>query len=571
MHASDSTTAAIYARVSSEQQAEAATIASQVAALEERVRADGLNLGPELRFLDDGYSGATLVRPALERLRDVAATGAIDRLYVHCPDRLARKYAYQVLLLDEFQRCGVEVVFLNHPLGETPEENLLLQVQGMVAEYERAKFLERSRRGRLHTARRGSINALGHAPYGYRYVTRFEGAGEARYEIAPEEARVVRSIFLWVGREGASIAEVCRRLQKEGIPTRKEKARWDRTTVWGMLKNPAYRGTAVFGKTRCGPPRPRLRPYRGHAHARRARSVERVPADQGIAIPVPAIVSEALFAAVQERLEENRARYRQSGRGAKYLLQGLVVCVHCGYAFHSIAACRPLAGGERHRYGYYRCSGRDGYRFGGERICENRSVRADLLEDAVWQDVCALLRDPQRVEQEYQRRLAGEAKSAEGDPQIQERLQKAKRGLARLVDAYAEGLLERNEFEPRIRRLRERLVQLEGEAAKQAEEQSQRQELRLVLGHLQQFADRVQEGLQHADWTTRREILRALIKQVEVDEDQVRVIYRINPLPFDQCPERGVLQDCLGRELRFADQIRARQEWRTNGRQPSES
>jgi len=134
MNKCPSTVPAIYARVSSEQQAEAATIDSQVAALLARIATDGLTLETEMRFLDEGYSGATLIRPALERLRDVAATGAIDRLYVHSPDRLARKYAYQVLLLDELQRCGVEVIFLNHPLGQTPEEDLLLQVQGMVAE-----------------------------------------------------------------------------------------------------------------------------------------------------------------------------------------------------------------------------------------------------------------------------------------------------------------------------------------------------------------------------------------------------------------------------------------------------
>lgn len=100
----------------------------------QRIGGDGLTIESEQQFLDDGYSGATLVRPALERLRDIAATGAFDRIYVHSPDRLARKYAYQVLLVDEFQRCGVELVFLNHDLGKTPEENLLLQVQGMVAE-----------------------------------------------------------------------------------------------------------------------------------------------------------------------------------------------------------------------------------------------------------------------------------------------------------------------------------------------------------------------------------------------------------------------------------------------------
>ena len=134
---------ALYARVSSEQQAEAGTIASQLAALRERIAEDGLTLSEELTFIDEGYSGATLLRPGLEQLRDVVALQGVDRLYVHSPDRLARKYAYQVLLLDELQRAGVAVIFLNRALSQTPEDELLLQVQGMIAEYERAKILER--------------------------------------------------------------------------------------------------------------------------------------------------------------------------------------------------------------------------------------------------------------------------------------------------------------------------------------------------------------------------------------------------------------------------------------------
>jgi site-specific DNA recombinase len=139
---------AIYARVSSDQQTADKTIASQLAALEARLAREGLRVAPEHRFVDEGYSGATLVRPALERLRDAAAAGALDRVYVHSPDRLARRYAYQVLLVDELRRAGVEIVFLNRAIGLSPEDDLLLQVQGMVAEYERAKILERSRRGK---------------------------------------------------------------------------------------------------------------------------------------------------------------------------------------------------------------------------------------------------------------------------------------------------------------------------------------------------------------------------------------------------------------------------------------
>ena len=168
---------ALYARVSSESQARDDTITSQVTALRERIAADGFQLEPDHRYEDEGYSGATLLRPALERLRDAVAVGKVERIYIHAPDRLARRYVHQVLLIDEFQRAGAEVVFLNRAIGGTPEDDLLLQVQGMIAEYERAKILERVRRGRRHAARVGSVSAMSAAPFGYRYISRSQGGG----------------------------------------------------------------------------------------------------------------------------------------------------------------------------------------------------------------------------------------------------------------------------------------------------------------------------------------------------------------------------------------------------------
>src|SRR3954447_4319635 len=244
--------AAIYARVSGEQQAKEDTIASQLEKVTQRVASDGLECDPELCFVDDGYSGDLLLRPGLERLRDQTAAGAVDRLYVLDPDRFSRKYAYQVLIFEELTRCGVEVVFLCNPLGRGPEENLLLQVQGMIAEYERARILERCRRGKQYAARHGSVNVLSGAPYGYRYISKHEGGGQARYQVLAEEARVVRKIFEWFAQERCSIGEVCRRLKGEGVPTRTGKSAWDRSVVWAVLKNPAYKGTAAFGKTRSG-------------------------------------------------------------------------------------------------------------------------------------------------------------------------------------------------------------------------------------------------------------------------------------------------------------------------------
>ena len=180
---------ALYARVSSEQQVRDETIASQLEALRQRIAADGLILEETSCFLDEGISGAVLVRPALERLRDQAAAGCFDRLYVLCPDRLARSFAHQVLLIDELHRTGVEVVFLNHAHDPTPEGQLLLQVQGVISEYERAKIQERNRRGKLHAARAGAVSVLGGAPYGYRYIDRKTGGGSPGWRSSPSRPR----------------------------------------------------------------------------------------------------------------------------------------------------------------------------------------------------------------------------------------------------------------------------------------------------------------------------------------------------------------------------------------------
>ena len=540
--------AALYARVSSAQQAEAHTVASQVAALRERIAAEGLSVPEALQCIDEGYSGATLVRPALERLRDLAAAGAVDRLYVHSPDRLARKYAYQVLLVDEFQRAGVEVIFLNRELGRSPEDDLLLQVQGMMAEYERAKIIERHRRGKRHAARAGSVNVLSGAPYGYRYVPKHASGGQARYDMVPEEARVVRQVFAWVGRDRLTIGEVCRRLTCASEVTHTGKTVWDRSAVWGMLKNPAYMGAAAFGKTRQGLLRPRLRAQRRRpVQPRRAVSSYDVPPEEWLRIPVPAIVEPELFAAVQEQLRENQRYARQSRRGALYLLQGLVQCQHCGYAFYGKRLSPSARKGKPRTYAYYRCLGTDAYRFGGERICQNTQVRTDLLELAVWREVCALLAHPERLAEEYRRRLQPDTRAQRMTlATLEAHLGKLRQGLARLIDSYADGLIEKHEFEPRVTRLRQRIAHVEAQGREVAEEAALHTDLQLIIGRLEEFATRVYAGLEEADWTSKRELIRTMVKRVEVARDQVNVIFRVEPRPGDPTSEKKSLQDCRG-------------------------
>ena len=540
--------AAMSARVSSDQQTEAHTVASQVAALRERVVADGLTLPVAMQFIDEGYSGATLVRPALERLRDVIAARAVDRLYVHSPDRLARKYAYQVLLVEEFRRAGVEVMFLNRALGQSPEDDLLLQVQGMIAEYERAKIIERHRRGKRHAAQAGTVNVLSGAPYGYHYVAKYPGGGQARYDLVPEEARLVRQVFDWVGHDRLTIGEVCRRLTRAGEVTRTGKTVWDRSVVWGMLKNPAYRGTAAFGKTRQEPLRPRLRAQRGRAlQPRRAVSTVDVPQEDWVSIPVPAIVEPEVFAAVQEQLQDNRRHARQSQRGALYLLQGLVQCQQCGYAYYGKRISPSARKGKPRAYAYSRCLGTDAYRFGGERICPNTQVRTDLLDLAVWREVCTFLAHPEWLAEEYRRRLQPETGTKRTPlATVEEQMAKLRQGVARLIDSYADGLIDKPEFEPRITRVRQRIARLEEQRQQLTDEAALHAELQLIIGRLEDFASKVHNGLEAADWASQRDLIRALVKRVEVAQNDVNIVFRIDPYPGDADPEKKSLQLCRG-------------------------
>ena len=301
------TMAAIYARVSSAQQRDEQTIASQTAALLEHAAAQGLEVPQEWVFEDEGYSGATLVRPALERLRDLAAQVGVDVLLCYAPDRLARKYAYQALLIEELARAGTEVRFLKGPKSDSPEDALLVQFQGMIAEYERAQIGERTRRGKAHRARAGTINVLSGAPYGYRYVRKSEHA-ESHYEVMEPEASTVREVYHRYVEDHLSIGDLTRWLTEQGVPTATGKSRWDRSTIWAMLRNPAYAGRAAFAKTTMTERRPavtrRLR-LQGRAVPRRTARRDR-PREEWIEIPVPALISEETFSAAGRRLEDNK-------------------------------------------------------------------------------------------------------------------------------------------------------------------------------------------------------------------------------------------------------------------------
>jgi site-specific DNA recombinase len=454
-------TAAIYARVSSDKQREENTIASQTAALVAFACEQQFEVPQEWVFEDDGYSGASLIRPGLERVRDLAAEGLIQAILVYAPDRLSRRYAYQILLIEEFARAGVETLFVRAPRGSTPEDELLVQFQGMIAEYERAQILERSRRGKRHRAHAGEVSVMSGAPYGYRYVRKTDEV-PAAYAVLEAEARVVERIYEMYTVEGLSIGEITRRINAEGIPTRKASARWERSTVWAVLRNSAYRGVACFGKTRASARTRVIRPLRrrGVVTPGTTAGHER-PREEWIEIPVPALVSEESFARAQELLQENKIRSRRRTIEPS-IVQGLVSCQKCGYAFS-----RTSTQTSARKIHYYKCIGSESWRKLGGPVCDNgRFVRQDLLDQIVWTEVIRLLEDPTLIQHELDRRLTA-ARSADPAKKREESLRRelahVGKGIERLLSAYQEALMSMEQLRERMPALRQREQALRAE------------------------------------------------------------------------------------------------------------
>src|SRR6059036_1320369 len=519
--------AVIYARVSSEQQREENTIASQTASLIEFAKSHDLEVPKEWVFEDAGYSGATLERPGLERVRDLAAEGQIRALLVYAPDRLSRKYAYQILLGEEFSRCGVEVIFMKSPAGATPEDQLLVQFQGMIAEYERAQIAERCRRGKKHMAQQGGVNVLSGAPYGYRYVRKSDTSA-AFYEVVEAEAKVVRMVFEIYTQQGLSINAIARLLNERQIATRSGKGRWERSTVWGMLRNPAYRGTACYGKTEQRPRQRVTRPLR-QRKALPSRDVgghER-PRAEWIEVPVPALVSEEMFALAQEQLEKNK-RHSPRRTVEPTLLQSMLVCEQCGYGLY-----RTSTHTTKQKLNYYRCIGSDGYRRLNGPVCTNRPIRQDYLDTFVWSEIIRLLEDPGLIQTEIDRRREAAQKAdplRKREEELRREQARVEKSSERLVTAYQEGLLTLAQLRQRMPALQKQTQAVETELQSLKMAAVDEAKYLQLAESLAGFRSKLRVRAEALDIAVRQQILRLLVKEVLVGSDTITLRHSI-PLP----------------------------------------
>jgi site-specific DNA recombinase len=511
----------IYARVSTEAQEARGTIGSQLETLRAKVVAEGDDLVAE--FVDDGFSGARLDRPGLDALRDAAEQGAVEAVWCLSPDRLARSFAYQMLILDELCRLGVVVQFTDSPpIDNDPEARLLVQVQGVIAEYEKAKFAERERRGKLYRARAGEVLSR-KVPYGYRRVLRGP-QGPAHLVVHDQEAAVVQRIFAdFLG--GASIRGLPIALVAEGIASPDGKPVWPLATIGRLLRNEAYVGRLFWNRTHTS-----YDPSVG-----RNRQARR-PREEWAQIPVPAIVAEETFESVQQAARDNTVFSLRRTEPDTFLLRRLVRCGHCGV---KLAAHRA-----RREYGmsrYYACPHRDLVRAGGQdRRCPERRIHADELDAFVFDQVRQLLARPDLLS-------AGEtAVAAQGPVPDEElfatqlaRLERRRDGAhaerRRLADLYQAGVIDSAEMTRRAAELDARDRHLDQERQALVAQRAELAQANNLQRRITDFAERALVGLDALDFTARQQLLRLVLEDVRVQGWQVELRLRL-PLDDDEPP-----------------------------------
>jgi len=514
---------ALYARVSTSRQAQAQTIDQQLTRLRAYVSEQGWLLDERHIYRDDGTSGASLNRPGLDSLRDQIRLAAFDAVLITAPDRLARKYVHQVLLIEEFERAGCQVLFVERPMSHDPHDQLLLQIRGAVAEYERSLITDRMRRGRLSKLRAGHLLPWPRPLYGYQ-VDPDHPRDPAGLRIDPVAGVIVQQIFAWYLEPQATLYQVAKRLIDAAVPTPTGKARWSAATVRTLLRNPAYTGTTYGNCTRqvaAAQRKSSTHPLgSGKSHVRR-------PVEDWIAIPIPVLVSQDVFDRVQAKLVQNQQGSPRNNTHYEYLLRGLVSCGCCQLS----ATARSTPQGQQ----YYLCRGRtNALRAPAAQRCTARYTPAQQLDTLVWNDLCAMLSDPVQIRAALERAQSGAWLPQELQARrtgLQQAISQLSRQQERLLDAYLAttidlALFERkhHDLEQRTSSVRSQLQELEAQAQQQIE-------LRAVADSVEAFCVQVRTGLANATFAQRRALVELLIDRVIVTNDEVEIHYVIPTSP----------------------------------------
>lgn len=453
--------AAYYARVSTNRQEKEETIDSQIAEVEDRIKLDGNVVGQSLKFKDDGWSGDLLARPGLDAMRDAADRKEFEVIYIWSRDRIARKYSYQELILDQLSELGIEVIDLHGTKAETPEDKILLGFKGLFAEYEKAMIADRMRRGKFHKAR-AKIYVNLQPPYGYDYIPKTKDA-EPYLVINDEEAENIRKIFRWITNEGLTIRAVIKRLSELKIyPKKRRRLIWGSGPIGRLIRNESYIGKSYFNKNYAVVPE---HPKNNEHYKKVKKSSRRLrPREEWIEIPVPRILEDDLFYKVQAKLRLNK-KYNKRNRKTKCLLPQKVFCV-CGHP-------RNIEGVREHRY--YRCTDRI-YRYPLPRQCNASGVNAFNLDDFTWEAILKLFTNADLIKKQVKRWTDSKVKEVEySEDDIVSNaklLKKLGEEEARYIKAYGQGALTLGQFQEQIKEVKERKEVLQSEIGKISEQKA---------------------------------------------------------------------------------------------------
>jgi site-specific DNA recombinase len=515
---------ALYARVSTQRQAQTQTILQQLERL--RLHAQQMNW-PVVEsniFCDEGFSGSSLNRPALQRLRDQIAQHAFDQLLITDPDRLARNYVQQMLLLEEFEKAACHLIFLEHAMSADPHDQLLLQIRGAVAEYERNLIAERMRRGRQARLKAGTLLPWTYTPYGYQVDPDRprDPTGVRPDEVA---AAVVVEIFERYTTANDSLLGIATYLTLTGIPTPTGLRRWNAASVRGIVTNPTYTGTVYGGRKRTRLATTRRSPLQAVENPTYTASLR--PPEEWICVAqVPAIISQAQFELAQAKLAKNQSFASRNNTSHQYLLRALVSCGHCK------SGCSGRPSGQ---YLYYVCRAKgDPVKYSRDQRCTARFIPAAQLDELVWQDLCQVLTDPDILTLELARAQSGDWLPQELAAR-RENLQRAQSSLdkqvERLTTAYLDQILELEEYRRRRADLEQRRQAMEVQLQQLEVSVNQSANLVQLSQSMHEFCQRVQRGLSEASFEHKRELLELLVDRVVVTDEQVEIRYVIPTSP----------------------------------------
>ena len=493
----------IYARVSSEKQEKEQTIKYQL----EKLRDACKEFQIVDEYIDEGWSGEILARPQLDRLREDAPKGLFEAIYVLCPDRLARKYAYQCLILDELQKRGVGVEFLNHKIEDNPEDNLLLQIQGAVAEYEKTKILERFRMGKIGKAKRGLVVGT-YQPYGYNYIKKTP-ENNGYYEINKEEAIVVRLIFKMYLKY-QSIIMVAKKLTEQGVYSPRKKGRfWRPSTINTILKNETYIGLTYFNKHKSIEPIKRAKENGKYVKRLKTSSVIR-DKSEWILIHVPAIIDEKIFSLTQDLLAKNHFPYGKAKH--EYLLSSLLEC-SCGGRY---------GGNHNAGYVYYRCSSRKGNPF-SSRECSAKLVRSTIMDNTIWLAVYNAITHPKTLLgflEFVSGKIGNVDKTNKEIKELEKQLKQDNCGRDKLIDLYQSGIISKEDLANKIEAKNKLIVEIKNEIGQKQGLIAQTKNVSITKEFMVRFCKMAQGKLKNLNFEQKRLFLRTILDKVIYDYSQ---------------------------------------------------